>query len=132
MADSVRIRRVAEQNRGELSQVIRDEVGDPRIGLMTITRVKLAPDFGAATVFYSPLGEDPDGARAEELDQAMRAVAAFCRRTLAGRLKLRRTPELRFVLDDAIARGSETLELIDSLAAPGEASPTDEGESHGA
>ena len=55
MADSVRIRRVAEQIRGEISEILRDEVQDPRIGLVTVTRVKLASDMGAATVFL-PLG----------------------------------------------------------------------------
>ena len=115
MADSVRIRRVAEQIRGELSQILRDEVGDPRIGLVTITRVKLASDLGAATIFYSPLGEDPDEARRVELDRAMRQVTAFLRRTLSKRVKLRHTPELRFVFDDSIAAGSQTLEVLRSL-----------------
>jgi len=115
VADSVRIRRVAEQIRGELSQILRDEVGDPRIGLVTVTRVKLASDMGAATIFYSPLGEKPDPARVTELTRAMGAVTAFCRRTLAKRMKLRHVPELRFVFDDSVARGVETLELIRSL-----------------
>lgn len=115
MADSVRIRRVAEQIRGELSELLRNEVGDPRIGLVTITRVKLASDLGAATVFYSPLGEDPDAARRVELARAMKAVTSFLRRSLSKRVKLRHTPELRFVLDDSIAEGSETLSLIRSL-----------------
>lgn len=115
MADSVRIRRVAEQIRGELSQILRDEVRDPRLGMVTVTRVKLAVDLGAATVFYSPLGEDPDEARQRELEGAMRKVTGFARRALSKRVKLRHTPELRFVLDDSIAQGSQTLELIRSL-----------------
>ena len=115
MADSVRIRRVAEQIRAELSQILRDEVRDPRIGLITITRVKLASDLGAATIFYSPLGEDPSEERGEELKAAMTAVTGFARRLLARRMKLRHTPDLRFVLDDSIAEGSQTLELIRSL-----------------
>jgi len=116
LADSVRIRRVAEQIRGELSQILREEVGDPRVGLVTITRVKLASDLGAATIFYSPLGEDPDEVRRVELDRVMRQVTSFVRRALSKRVKLRHTPELRFVLDDSIAEGSHTLELIRSLA----------------
>jgi len=115
LADSVRIRRVAEQIRAELSQILRDEVRDPRIGLITITRVKLASDLGAATIFYSPLGEDPSEERGEELKAAMTAVTGFARRLLARRMKLRHTPDLRFVLDDSIAEGSQTLELIRSL-----------------
>lgn len=120
MADSVRVQRVAEQIRAELSQILRDEVQDPRIGLLTITRVKLAPDLGAATIFYSPLGEDPDDARATELAHAMGKVTGFVRRTLSRRVKLRHTPELRWVLDDSIAEGSQTLALIRSLDTPAE------------
>ena len=128
MADSVRIRRVAEQIRGELSQILRDEVQDPRIRLVTITRVKLAPDMGAATVFYCPLGEDPDEARTTELKHAMGAATAFCRRTLAKRVKLRHTPTIRFLLDDSISQGSETLELIRSLEIDPEESDTSDAE----
>ncbi len=115
MADSVRIRRVAEQIRGELSQILRDEVRDPRIRLVTVTRVKLATDLGAATIFYSPLGEDPSEERVLELEEAMSAVTGFARRLLSRRMKLRHTPDLRFILDDSIAEGSQTLELIRSL-----------------
>ena len=115
MADSVRIRRVAEQIRGELSTILRDEVRDPRIRLVTITRVKLASDLGAAAIFYSPLGEDPSAERCAELEKAMGAVAGFVRRSLSRRVKLRHTPDLRFILDDSIAEGSQTLELIRSL-----------------
>jgi len=126
LADSVRVQRVAEQIRAELSQILRDEVRDPRIRLLTITRVKLAVDLGAATIFYSPLGEDPDAARRDELANAMRSVAGFLRRQLSRRLELRHTPELRFVLDDSIAEGSHMLSLIRSLdikPEPSEAAP---------
>jgi ribosome-binding factor A len=128
VADSVRIRRVAEQIRGELSQILRDEVQDPRIRLVTVTRVKLASDLGAATVFYSPLGEDPDASRATELKHAMGAVAGFCRRALAGRMKLRHTPQLRFILDDSIAQGAETLDVLRSLDLSKEEAPDASGD----
>ncbi len=124
MAEKVRVQRVAEQIRGELSQILRDEVRDPRLPLLTITRVKLAVDLGAATVFYSPLGEDPDADRAEELQQVMRKVTGYVRRSLSKRVKLRHTPELRWVLDDSIAEGSHTLELIRDL----DLQPEDDGD----
>ena len=115
MADSVRVQRVAEQIRAELSEILREEVRDPRLRLITVTRVKLAVDLGAATIFYSPLGEDPDEARQAELAAAMGSVSGFLRRQLSRRMKLRHTPELRFVLDDSIAEGSHMLSLIRSL-----------------
>lgn len=129
MADSVRVQRVAEQIRAELSQILRDDVRDPRIRLMTITRVKLAVDLGAATIFYSPLGEDPDEARREQLAEAMTSVSGFLRRELSRRMKLRHTPVLRFVFDDSIAEGSHMLSLIRSLdiqPAPPELPPDSE------
>ena len=124
MAEKVRVQRVAEQIRGELSQILRDEVRDPRLPLLTITRVKLAVDLGAATIFYSPLGEDPDADRAEELQEVMRKVTGYVRRSLSRRVKLRHTPELRWVLDDSIAEGSHTLELIRDL----DLEPEDDGD----
>ncbi|MEZ4281363.1 MAG: 30S ribosome-binding factor RbfA [Myxococcota bacterium] len=129
MADSVRVQRVAEQIRAELSGVLRDEVRDPRLRLITITRVKLAVDLGAATIFYSPLGEDPDVDRQHELGEAMASVSGFLRRQLSRRMKLRHTPELRFVLDDSIAEGSHMLSLIRSLDIRPEPEPEPEPES---
>jgi len=131
LADSVRIRRVAEQIRGELSQILREEVRDPRIGLVTVTRVKLASDLGVATIFYSPLGEDPSEQRCAELDEAMKALTGFVRRLLSRRMKLRHTPDLRFILDDSIAEGSQTLELIRSLDVQPEAPPSEMSEEDG-
>lgn len=130
MADSVRVQRVAEQIRAELSEILRDEVRDPRLRLITITRVKLAVDLGAATIFYSPLGEDPDEVRQAELAEAMTSVSGFLRRQLSRRMKLRHTPELRFVFDDSIAEGSHMLSLIRSLDIQPEppADPPDEEE----
>jgi ribosome-binding factor A len=131
LADSVRIRRVAEQIRGELSQILREEVRDPRIRLVTIVRVKLAADLGAATIFYSPLGEDPSEERVVELEEAMTAVTGFARRLLSRRMKLRHTPNLRFILDDSIAEGSQTLELIRSLDVRPEDPQTEKNEEDG-
>ncbi len=136
MADSVRIRRVAEEIRGQLSEILREEVRDPRLKLVTITRVKLASDLGAATIFFSPLGEDPTPERAAELDAAMIAVTGFVRRSLSKRVKLRHTPNLRFILDDSIAEGSQTLSLIRSLDVQPEStdpadSETQSGEENG-
>lgn len=128
MAEKVRVQRVAEQIRGELAQILRDEVRDPRLPLLTITRVKLAVDLGAATIFYSPLGEDPDPARATELQDAMASVTRFVRRSLSRRVKLRHTPELRWVLDDSIAEGSHTLELIRDLDVSSEDETEDRSE----
>ena len=55
---SIRIQRVSEQVRAEIARLLREEVSDPRIGLLSITRVKVSPDFSTALVFWSPLDID--------------------------------------------------------------------------
>ena len=55
---SRRTERIAEQLRAEISQLLRREVSDPRIGLVTLTRVDVAPDLSNAVVYYSVMGED--------------------------------------------------------------------------
>ena len=111
---SVRNERIAEQVRGELSRLIREEATDPRIGLLTLTRVKVSPDLSTATVFWSPLDleEETD---LEEMGEGLASAAGFLRTRLAAGLTLRRTPALSFRHDRSIEEGSRTLALIRSL-----------------
>jgi ribosome-binding factor A len=91
-------------------------VSDPRIGLVTLTRVDLAPDFGNANVFWSalPAKGDPDDL-AERTQQGLTRAASFLRRRLAEELPLRRVPELRFRHDPSLALGSEILGLLKEI-----------------
>ena len=111
---SVRNERIAEQVRSELSRLIREEATDPRIGLLTLTRVKVSPDLSSATVFWSPLNleEETD---LEEMGEGLASAAGFLRTRLAAGLTLRRTPALSFRHDRSIEEGSRTLALIRSL-----------------
>jgi len=111
---SVRNERIAEQVRGELARLIREETSDPRIGLLTLTRVKLSPDLSTATVFWSPL-ESGEAMKAEEIEQGLASAAGFLRTRLAAGLSLRRTPALSFRHDRSIEEGSRTLALLRSL-----------------
>ena len=115
--------RIGEQVRGELARLLRDEVSDPRIGLVTLTRVDVASDLSTASVFWSQLAPALDSQSSPGAgDQAIREMAegltsasGFLRRRLASELSLRRTPELRFRHDPSIATGSATLSLIREL-----------------
>ncbi|MDE0884364.1 MAG: 30S ribosome-binding factor RbfA [Myxococcota bacterium] len=127
---SLRNERIAEQVRSELSRLIREEVTDPRISLLTLTRVKVSPDLSTATVFWSPLELD-DKAETSEMGQGLESAAGFLRSRLAKALSLRRTPALSFRHDRSIEEGSRTLALIRSLPElakepEGEGSATDE------
>jgi ribosome-binding factor A len=114
---SRRTERVGEEIRAELARLLREEVGDPRIGLVTLTRVDLAPDFGNARVFWSavprPGASEEESARdLERTEAGLLHASSFLRRRLAEELPIRRSPELHFRHDPSLALGSETLSLL--------------------
>jgi ribosome-binding factor A len=127
-----RVERLNEQLRREISDILRRDVRDPRIGIPTVTRVEVTPDLWMARVFVRAAGNAEERAAAlEGLDGA----AAFIRRELRG-LKVRRVPELRFEIDQTLEHASRIEELLREVAPrpdePGEGSTvdddTDEGE----
>lgn len=88
--------RLQDQIRMEVAEMIELELKDPRIGFATVTRVDLRPDFGSANVWVSVAGEKE--AREGTLE-GLRSAAGYLRHELSLRLRLRRVPELVFVLD---------------------------------
>ena len=88
-----RTRQVGEMLREELSDIIRREVKDPRIGFMSITAVDVPPDLRSARVYVSVLGTDQE--RSDTLD-ALRSAAKFIRFHLKPRLRMRQIPDLEF------------------------------------
>ncbi len=107
---SRRTDRVADLLRAEISEVIRLEVDDPRVGLATASEVDVSPDLSHAVVRISVLGTD-EAARAETLS-VLRRAAGFIRARLARRLRqMKRLPELSFELD----RGAEYSDTIERL-----------------
>lgn len=111
---SIRTERIAEQIRGELARLLREEVHDPRIRLLSITRVKVSPDLSTALVFWSPLDVDAD-ADPEDIAEGLESAAGFLRRQIGGALPLRRTPALSFRFDPSIREGARMLTLIREL-----------------
>lgn len=106
--------RVAEQIRRELSDLIRLEVKDPRVNLVTITDVEITPDYAHAKVFYTTL--TPADQR-DELERGLKRSAGFLRRELGRRVRIHHTPELHFVYDASVERGSHLSQLIDEAVA---------------
>jgi len=111
---SRRTERIGEQVRAELARLLREEATDPRIGLVTLVRVDVAPDLSNAKVFWSAL-DDREGAALDEAGRGLASAAGFLRRRLAAVLPTRRVPELRFVHDPSLAAGSQMLSLIAEL-----------------
>jgi ribosome-binding factor A len=109
---SRRTRQVGEFLREELTDIIRREVKDPRIGFMSLTTVEVSPDLRSARVFVSVLGTDEE--RAATL-AALRSASGFIRHHLKPRLRTRQIPELEFRDDRSMehaARISETISEI--------------------
>ena len=90
---SRRTLQVGEFLREELSDIIRREVNDPRIGFFSLTRVDVSSDLRAARVYVSVFGTDEE--RAETL-AALRSAAGFIRHHLRPRLRMRQIPDLEF------------------------------------
>ena len=109
-----RMGRVNELIREELSVLLLHELKDPRIVAMTtVTHVETSPDLEHARVYVSVMGTDEERAGAM---QGLKSAEGFLRRSLAGRVKMRRVPALNFALDTSMEEGAQMLELIDRVA----------------
>lgn len=123
---SKRIARLNEQLKREIAELVRTDVRDPRVGLVSVTAVKVTSDLGHARVFVRALGGDAE--RAECLE-GLSAAAPFLRRALGQLLHVRKVPELHFEEDRTLehARRIEAL-LAEVLPAGG---ADDEGDEDG-
>jgi ribosome-binding factor A len=109
-----RSRRIAEQIQRELSGIIRLELKDPRVGMITITDVEVTQDQSHARVFFTALGGQD---RVEDAVHGLQHAAGFLRTQLAHRMKLRTVPQLQFKYDQSVERGMHLSQLIDAAVA---------------
>lgn len=107
-----RTRRVDALLQEEISELLRREVGDPRIGFATVTDVETTPDLGHARVWISVLGRDEQ--RREALT-ALEHAMPFIRRRLGERLRLKRIPELQVREDTTGERGTRVMHILEEL-----------------
>ena len=100
---------MADLIKEELSDIIHREIRDPRIGIVTLTGVKLTDDLKLARVFFVEMGKDAcDPDTLKGLEQAK----SFMKRALGKRLKLRHIPDIIFTLDESFAYGSRIDKLL--------------------
>ncbi|MEI7969645.1 MAG: 30S ribosome-binding factor RbfA [Betaproteobacteria bacterium] len=118
--ENPRSTRLADQIQRDLSGIIRLEMKDPRIGLITLTGVELSPDRMHAKVFFTVLG---DSTRVDETAATLRRAAGFLRSQLSHGLRVRVTPELHFEYDESVARGAELSRLIDETVRSDQSRP---------
>ncbi len=107
-----RVGRVGEQIKKEMTQIIQNELSDPRIGFVTITGVDVTSDLSQAKIYLSVLGSE------EQREATLRSLASakgFIRSDLGRRMRLRHTPELLFKFDSSIDYGSKIEALLEKI-----------------
>lgn len=109
-----RLARIADQIQKDLAELIRTELKDPRIGMVTLTGVEISSDHHHAKVFFTTLGGAESVARASS---GLGHASGYLRSNLAKGLKLRVAPELHFVYDESVERGIRLTRLIDDAIA---------------
>jgi ribosome-binding factor A len=118
MAGGQRLKRMADSVQRELSEMIRQELKDPRLGgLVTISAVKVSPDLGYADVYVTVMGrelaDDQNEIAHRESLAVLNGAAGFLRVELGRRIKTRITPRLRFHYDKTNAYGNYMFGLIE-------------------
>ena len=106
-----RPQRLGDLIQREVSDLIRLELRDPRVGMITVTSVDVSPDMSHAKVFFTMLEKD----KLEDTLHGLKRSAGFLRSQLARRIQMYTTPELRFEYDESVERGDHLSRLIDSV-----------------
>lgn len=104
-----RIPKVEEAIKETVALIVQQELKDPRVGLVTITRVKATADLQHAVIYFSVLG---GGEGVASVEAGLKSAAAFIRRLVGERLRLRYMPELRFQYDPSVAEGIRMQQIL--------------------
>jgi ribosome-binding factor A len=113
MAAPLRIQRLEQRIVAKVGEVLRREISDPRLGLVTITRARLTKSLETCDVFWSTLDEGPRRVRTEK---ALQSARGYVQREVAAELQLRSAPRLTFVFDKAFESASRVQGLITKAA----------------
>lgn len=115
-----RTRQVGDLLREELTDIIRTDVKDPRVGFFTITRVDIGPDLRSATAMVSVLGTEEER---DETLAALRSASGYIRRQLKPRLRMRQIPEIFFADDRSMAHAQDIASALKQLERERETRP---------
>lgn len=114
MANNRRVERVAELIKREVSQMLLNGIKDDRVGtgMVSVTDVNVSGDLQHAKIYVSIYGTQE--AKAETM-AGLKSATGYVRSELGSRVRLRRTPEVMFVEDDSIERGTNVLTLLNRI-----------------
>ncbi len=111
--NSVKNTRVNGEVMRVLADIIRGDIKDPRIGMLTsVVNVEVAPDLKTCKAWISVLGDEE---AVKDTLEGLNSAKSYIRRELARRINLRNTPEITFVMDQSIAYGVKMTKLIDDI-----------------
>lgn len=111
---TLRNERVRKTLMKEIADILQKEIRDPKIsGVVSILDVEVSHDNSYAKVYYSVFGNDQ---QKEKTIEAMAQNTPKIRHEVGKRIRLRLTPELRFIYDNSIERGSKVSEIIDKIS----------------
>jgi len=127
MKEQGRAPRVADHLRERLADIIRAEMRDPRVGMVSVNDVRVTKDFAYADVFVSSLDADDPKAQ-QELVTVLTNAAGFLRSAVARDNTMRTTPKLRFHYDVLIVEGARIETLIRRAVADDEESQRRRGD----
>ncbi|MEA3274118.1 MAG: 30S ribosome-binding factor RbfA [Pseudomonadota bacterium] len=124
MREFDRTERIGAELQRELAQILREEVKDPRLKLITLQEVRVSRDLAHAKVYFTCFPLDEGGTAQERLLNGR--LAGFLRRELAHRARLRTVPQLHFVHDESISRGEHLSSLIEEAVSSDQSDPDQE------
>ena len=127
MAGKARQQRIGAEMQRVLAELISREVRDPRVGMVTLTAVQVAPDLSVARVLFVPFGGRQE---TDEVQEGLARAAGYLRGEVGRRLSLRHAPRLEFVFDESIERADRLTRLIDDAIRnePSPGDPRDDGD----
>lgn len=120
---SNRLDRINDLLKRELALLLQNELRDPRVGMVSVTEVKVSRDLAFADVFVTFMGKS-SREEAEDNLEALNRASGFLRSLLARNINLRTTPRLKFIYDDSITRGQYLSGLIDEAIAQDKQHPS--------
>jgi ribosome-binding factor A len=109
-----RTRRVAEQIRRELAELLREQISDPRLAMVSMTSIEVSRDLAYAKVYITILGNP---AERPELLMRLNNIAPLLRHELGRRMHIRTVPRLQFIYDEIVEQGAQLSSLISAAVA---------------
>jgi len=109
--DTRRVNRVGELLKEEMCEILREDIHDPRIGMLSITKVRVSKDLRHVKVFISCIKEEDT----EETFKGLSSARGFIQKKLGEKIRLRHTPHIEFIEDGSIKNSLHIMEMLEEL-----------------